>query len=266
MYVQQQLPGPETIRLRLISPGQVEIDALTLQAVAQRAPAGRHPYHAGVFALRVDDLARRRFHANLQALKCLRGQLPSGTGIGSALEMDAMTFLPVGELERALNATPRGEVDVVDVDGTPRRLKTLANALRAGGLQLAKDALEAGDIKQLCDVELTTDPSRSLKKVGSTTLSGVATLRALRPKQPSANQTHRPAISGEQAETLTLLLQQLRIISELLSLEASKMDDPALERLLGVLDEDLRNVGSHVATRVAPPVEVVAEGEALPPR
>ena len=94
----------------------------------------------------------------------------------------------------------------------------------------------------------------------------MATLRALRPRQlSSASLVGSPAISSQQVESLTLLLQQLRITSEMLKIEASRVGDPALEQMVAVLEGDMKAVARRVAATIAPPDEE-EECEPPPPR
>ena len=89
----------------------MDIPSSVLQAVGKRGPRkGRAPFHDGVFALRVDGLSIRRFHANRAALQGLqKGQLRD-CHLGSALEMVDMAYLPLAALDGCFDG--RGEVDI----------------------------------------------------------------------------------------------------------------------------------------------------------
>lgn len=135
--------------------------------------AQRSERNAGIFALRVDGLSRKRHTSNLAAVRALRHQ-HGVAGLGSCLEMDSMTFLPLVNLERAdLAAKP---ATARDVDGVERVLSSypLARHLREGGLELARRAFVADDVRQKCDVVETADPVRQLKGC-AVQLSGVHT-------------------------------------------------------------------------------------------
>lgn len=64
---------------------------------------------------------------------------------------------------------------------------------------------------------------------------------------------------------MTLLLQQLRITSEMLKIEALRVGDPALEQMVVVLEGDMKAVARRVAATIAPPDEE-EECEPPPPR
>ena len=159
----------------------VQLDSAVLLAVAQRGPAaGEHPgVHDGWFALRVDGLSRQAFRRNRAALAALRATKLRGLGLGAALEMDGMRFLPLASLSQApLAGDPNsGVCAFADVDGKPTELGLLAKQLRGGGLELAHRAFAAGDVRELgawCAEKV--DPSREFAGKGRRKLDGVRTL------------------------------------------------------------------------------------------
>ena len=168
---------------------QISIRPEVLVAIAQRGAASWHG--DGMFALRVDGLSRSRFRANRSALRQLRHQLQrdfdgNGCGLGSTLEMDSMTFVPLSYLTHTDLQRPRladgqrKRVSVADVDGETVTLSLLADQLQNGGLELAVRAFEAGDVRELgCDVVDCPDPVQHLRDVGDWRLDGVQTLIVL---------------------------------------------------------------------------------------
>eukprot|EP01043_Picozoa_sp_COSAG02_P069107 COSAG02_NODE_11717_length_1668_cov_7.739324_1_plen_353_part_00 len=181
---------------------QISIRPEVLVAIAQRGAASWRG--DGMFALRVDGLSRSRFRANRSALRQVRHQLQrdfdgNGCGLGSTLEMDSMTFVPLDhlthiDLQRPKRADgQRTRVSVADADGETVALSLLADQLRNGGLDLALRAFEAGDVRKLgCDVIDCLDPVQHLRDVGDWRLSGVQTLIVL-----ARTHHHTEAVSAE---------------------------------------------------------------------
>lgn len=168
---------------------QVSILPEVLAAIAQRGDADWQG--DGLFALRIDGLSRSRFRTNRSALYEVRQRLQrdfdgNGCGIGSALEMDSMTFVPLSYLAQIDLQRPRladghrQRVSVADVDGKTVALSLLADQLQKGGLELAMRAFEAGDVREFgCDVIDYENPVRKLRDVGEWRLDGVRTLLVL---------------------------------------------------------------------------------------
>ena len=154
--------------------GMIHISPDALRTYGLRGPDnGTHPFHCGVFALRVDGMSRQWFSANRKALQRLRREMPRGYGLASALEMKQMTFVPLELLGEQLGHAKRGAVEVQDVDGIRVTLSLLAKQLQSGGLQLAWDAFNAGDVPGV----VVHSPERYFQKPGQTcTLDGVRTI------------------------------------------------------------------------------------------
>lgn len=80
----------------------IDADKRVLLELAQSGLA--EPWR-GLFALRADGLSRQQFHKNRRTLKAVRRDIlkdhPSGSGLGSSLEMERMTFVSLGVLEDA---------------------------------------------------------------------------------------------------------------------------------------------------------------------
>ena len=128
----------------------------------------------GMCAIRVDELSESTFISNRQNIKW--AELPDEIA-SSMAGMDTMTFLPFENIKQALrtNSAAAPTWVVRDVEGKECQLQRLVTILRNGGLVLASQAIEAGNITKWCDVVSRSDftqvfRGRSIKLVGVDTL------------------------------------------------------------------------------------------------
>ena len=100
--------------------------------------------------------------------------------------MDTMTFLPIENIKQALRANSGVAPTWVvrDMEGRECQLRGLAAILRNGGLILANQAIEAGNITNWCDVVSRSDLTHVLRE-RSIKLEGVDTPQiTIKPARP----------------------------------------------------------------------------------